>query len=538
MNGQSPLLDTTSAMRQTVMSREVLDSLPNRVDVWGVARVIPSVILSKVDVGGSESFLQSSATVHGSSNENGFLIDGMDVSNLDGNGTVAAMYLDPYAFEETNYQAGGAGSAVAQKGGLLFNMVTRTGTNKFHGGGDVQRREPQHGLRELLSNSAKSQILAAVPPTVLAANPNIVPGADILKIFDTGGWLAGPILQDKLWFSYSFHDQGLNQYLLASYNPDGTQVLDDNKMWTMGSKIAWQVTRTAQLSYFDNLQYKLIGHRNGGGTFAESRARNLNDKYPDVHQLKFTSTLSNRAVVDVSYSRFRADDKFGQEPEVKAGDISRFDAITNSYTVALPTYRDNAMHRDGLYTNMDIVSGRHDVRFGYQYIKGGEKSSAWSTSGMRAQYRSGVPDAVNTYNVPITSTSSRDSCRVRTLGSRHRALHPGQMGRHPQADGERRHPLRDQLRLAARRMPRGEHFRGGNRAGTRLRAIPISKGSCRACRRSTTSRATAGRRSSSRRAATISRSTSASTSASIRWGRRTIRARGRPAPPARPLAAI
>src|SRR5262245_22460681 len=406
VSGQSPLLDTTSAMRQTVLSREVLNALPNRVEVWSVARVIPSVILSKVDVGGSESFLQSAATVYGSRNYNVFLIDGMDVSALDGNGTVAAMYLDPYAFEETNYQAGGAGSAVAQKGGLLFNMVTRTGTNKFHGGGMFNGASHSMGFANY-ATATKAQLLAAVPSTVLAVNPNIVPGADILKIYDTGGWLAGPIKQDKLWFSYSFHDQALDQYLLGNYNPDGTQVLDDNLMWTMASKVAWQMTRTTQVSYFNNLQYKLIGHRNGGGTFAESRARNLNDKYPDVHQLKFTSTLSNRAVIDVSYSRFRADDKFGQEPEVKDGDISRFDAITNSYTVALPTYRDNAMHRDGLYTNMDIVSGGHDIRFGFQYIKGGEKSSAWSTSGMRAQYRSGVPDQVNTYNVPITSTSSR-----------------------------------------------------------------------------------------------------------------------------------
>jgi len=76
-----------------------------------------------------------------------------------------------------------------------------------------------------------------------------------------------------------------------------------------------------QLSYFNNLQYKLIGHRNGGGTFADSRARNLNDKYPDVHQVKFTSPLGSKIVVDASYSRFRADDKFGQEPEVNAGDI-------------------------------------------------------------------------------------------------------------------------------------------------------------------------------------------------------------------------
>src|SRR5215475_3412434 len=406
VSGASPLLDTTTAMRQTVLTRDLLDSLPNRVDVWGAARVIPSVILSKVDVGGSESFLQSSVTVHGSVVENGFLIDGMDVSNLDGNGSQAIMYLDPYVFEETNYQMGSAGTAVSNRGGLLFNVITRTGTNKLRGG--AMFNGANHGMGSAnYSADLRAQLLAAVPAAALAANPNIVPGADILKIYDSGAWIGGPIIKDKMWFSGAWHRQILNQYLLGNYDPNGNQVLDDNLMWTTSAKVAWQVTRNAQLSYFNNLQYKLIGHRNGGGSFAESRARNLNDKYPDVHQVKFTSTLSNRAVIDVSYSRFRADDKFGQEPEVKAGDISRLDAITNAYTVALPTYRDNAMHRDGLYTSMDIVSGSHDVRFGFQYIKGGEKSSAWSTSGMLAVVRNGVPDSVRTYNVPITSTSSR-----------------------------------------------------------------------------------------------------------------------------------
>lgn len=244
--GDSPLLDTTSALRQTVLSREVLNSMPNRIDVWGAARVIPSVILSKVDVGGSESFLQSSATVHGSSNENGFLIDGMDVSALDGNGTVAAMYLDPYSFQETNYQMGGAGTAIAQKGGLLFNMVTRTGTNRFHGGGMLNGAS--HGMGSAnYSPELRAQLLAAVPAAVLAANPNIVPGADILKIYDTGAWLAGPVVRDRMWFSVSIHDQRLDQYLLGNYDPNGKQVLDDNLMWTTSAKVAWQVTRGAQL---------------------------------------------------------------------------------------------------------------------------------------------------------------------------------------------------------------------------------------------------------------------------------------------------
>ena len=406
VTGESPLLDTTSALKQTVLSREVLDSLPNRIDVWSVARVIPSVVLSKVDVGGSESFLQSTATVHGSNDENGFLIDGMDVSNLDGNGTGAVLYLDPYAFQETNYQTSGGGTAISSKDGLLFNMVTRTGTNQLHGG--AMFSGANHGMGSAnYSDAVRTQLLAGIPDLARAANPNIVPGADILKIYDVGAWLAGPIVRDRIWFSFSAHDQRLDQYLLGNYNPDGTQVLDDNLMWTTAAKVAWQVTRTAQLSYFDNLQYKLIGHRNGGGTFAESRARNLNDKYPDVHQVKFTSPIGSRFVVDASWSRFRADDMFGQEPEVKAGDISHFDAVTNAYTVALPTYRDNAMFRDQVLTSIGYFTGRHDIRFGYQFIDGGEKSSNWSTSGMRAVYRNGRPDSVNTYNVPITSTSTR-----------------------------------------------------------------------------------------------------------------------------------
>ena len=219
-------------------------------------------------------------------------------------------------------------------------MVTRTGTNRFHGGGMFNGANHALGFANY-SDDMKTQLLAAVPPAAIAANPSIVPGADILKIFDTGAWVAGPIIRDKLWFSWSIHDQALDQYLVGQYNADGTQVLDDNLMWTTSAKVAWQITRNTQLSYFNNLQYKLIGHRNGGGTvlFSDSIARNLNDKYPDVHQLKFTSALSNRAVVDVSYSRFRADDKFGQEPQVNDGDISRLDSITSSYTVALPTYQ-------------------------------------------------------------------------------------------------------------------------------------------------------------------------------------------------------
>jgi hypothetical protein len=398
VSGQSPLLDTTSALNQTVLTRAQLDALPNRVNVWSIARVIPSVTLDKVDVGGSESFLNSTATVHGTSSENKYMIDGMDVSSTDGNGTIAAFYLDPYTYHEANYQIG-AGNAETQNGGLTFSMITRTGTNQFHGGGMFSGANHAMGFANY-SDELKAQLLAAVPPKALAANPNIVPGADIQDIWDTGFWMTGPILRDRLWFSFSAHDQALDQYVLGSYNADGTQVLDDNRMWTLGTKVAWQMTKNGQLSYFNNLQYKLIGHRAGGGTFADSAARNYNYKYPDVHQVKFTSPVTNRFLVDFSASRFRADDWFGQEPEVAADAISHFDSVTSTYTVALPTYRDNEMYRDVFNASFSYFLSAHNLKFGYQYMKAGEQNSNWSTSGMRAVFRSGVPDSVNTYNTP------------------------------------------------------------------------------------------------------------------------------------------
>ena len=71
VSGEAPLLDTQSALKQTVITQEILESLPNRMDVWSITRVIPSIIVSKVDVGGSESFLQSGVTVRGTYNEGG-----------------------------------------------------------------------------------------------------------------------------------------------------------------------------------------------------------------------------------------------------------------------------------------------------------------------------------------------------------------------------------------------------------------------------------------------------------------------------------
>jgi hypothetical protein len=69
VSGDSPLLDTTSALHQTVMSREILETLPTANDIYSIGRLAPAVIESKIDVGGKQMVAQSTQYVHGSTQD-------------------------------------------------------------------------------------------------------------------------------------------------------------------------------------------------------------------------------------------------------------------------------------------------------------------------------------------------------------------------------------------------------------------------------------------------------------------------------------
>ena len=72
--------------------------------------------------------------------------------------------------------------------------------------------------------------------------------------------------------------------------------------------------------------------------------------------------------VDVVYSRFRADDVFGSQPEVKPGDVATNDTATQALGNALATYNVNRMTRE---TNQEGTSagslGDHDLKLGYEF---------------------------------------------------------------------------------------------------------------------------------------------------------------------------
>src|SRR5581483_7175641 len=99
-----------------------------------------------------------------------------------------------------------------------------------------------------------------------------------------------------------------------------------------------------------------------------------------------------------------------QQPEVQPGDIARFDSITNTYSVAQGAYPGRPVYpRYYLNASVTYSQSSHDLKFGYQYNYQWTWSDSYSTSnypsGLRAVFRNGVPDSVNTYNTPIVTAN-------------------------------------------------------------------------------------------------------------------------------------
>src|SRR4029450_2109006 len=96
VSGEAPLLDTTAVLNQTVMGRDILDTLPGTNDLWGIAKLVPAVTLNQYDVGGTNGFQQSTVTVHGSrsASETAYLIDGMNIGSVGSDGGHVEMSVD------------------------------------------------------------------------------------------------------------------------------------------------------------------------------------------------------------------------------------------------------------------------------------------------------------------------------------------------------------------------------------------------------------------------------------------------------------
>ena len=194
VTGETPVVDTRTARRETVIDDSVVASLPSSRGVGNILSAVPGVITNQFNSGRDPRMTFFSAR-GGNGNEGTVQIDGMNVGAVFNGGGTSEFGYDTAAAQEIQVTIGGA-TGEADRGGPSMNLIPKSGGNRFSGtaffsqAGDwSQGSNIDDGLRAL----------------------NFVDPPVIHKQWDISYAQGGPIMRDRLWFYTTAKTRGVHQ---------------------------------------------------------------------------------------------------------------------------------------------------------------------------------------------------------------------------------------------------------------------------------------------------------------------------------------
>jgi hypothetical protein len=188
-----PLIDTTSTqMGSTIDSRKIVE-LPSRSQVDSLARLTPGTITIQPDVVTRQSASLDESRVQrlrfngNRAQSNSFILNGIDNNELDGRPVISSNNFDTINSLFVSTTRGTGESSLT--GASSLNLITRSGTNEFHG---------------TVFDYHLDRRLGALSPLERRAGLERAPD---FKEMIYGGTFGGPIRRDRLFFFGSFQGE-------------------------------------------------------------------------------------------------------------------------------------------------------------------------------------------------------------------------------------------------------------------------------------------------------------------------------------------
>ena len=186
VSGASPLLEPNTSSLGTVMEQKKVVDLPlNGRNPMGLANLIPTAKgigyfggqvlsswrLAAISIGGGQPLT------------NGFLVDGIANDKMVDSGPMTFLTVD--STQEFKVQTNGMSAEFGRTSGGVISMITKSGTNAFHGSLFEFLRNEKLNANDFFANSAGR----AIAPD---------------KVNQFGGTFAGTLKRDKLFFFYNY----------------------------------------------------------------------------------------------------------------------------------------------------------------------------------------------------------------------------------------------------------------------------------------------------------------------------------------------
>jgi hypothetical protein len=192
----SPIVDAKTSTVDSRLEKELISRLPTSRDAfYDLSLTTPGMY----DHGSSSGWLPSPTAYSSSSNENVFLVNGVNATNPRGASFGPLVHVNYNAVEEVRVVALGSRAEYGSFSGAAIDVLTKSGSNQFHGSAAVYfvpvnwEKSNAPGTSETYGTDWLS-----IDPDVLlySGHPN--------HDNEFNATFGGPVLKDKVWFFGAF----------------------------------------------------------------------------------------------------------------------------------------------------------------------------------------------------------------------------------------------------------------------------------------------------------------------------------------------
>ncbi|OYX54885.1 MAG: TonB-dependent receptor [Brevundimonas subvibrioides] len=336
-------IDVTSATVGTTLTLDVVESLPTGRSYQSYLQLIPGV-----KPGGGNPSSRSGVNYSdvggtiGTSTDNVYYLDGVDVTDP-ATGTFGSNF-NSEIIQEQQVIVGGVPAQYAGGSGLISTVVTKSGSNDWHG-----------SLNYYLQNDG-----------LVANDQHSTSGG--FNTYDSAVTLGGPLLRDRLWFFGSYQKKHREDEVLdPTTGAVRRSVSNDSELYF--GKLTWQVTDDDRLSasFFSDpteisgssnpavLNNRSIAQIQGGDNYRFDYTRTWND-------LLFNAYYFNH---EGEVSQLSADQSVRDNVTFRGGSSTLVQRSLGGAGTNSETHRDRAEFGVNLEYFLDTSWGTHTFKAGY-----------------------------------------------------------------------------------------------------------------------------------------------------------------------------
>lgn len=348
VTAEAPLVDVTKTTTGVNITAKQFEALPTARSFQQLTAIAPGVSMDMAD--SRSNALENSPTVGAASApENNYIIDGLSTTDIQygTSGTNLTMNF----VEEVQVMTGGYPAEYGRSTGGVFNVITKSGGNEFHG--DV------FGYYQNSSWSSNQMRFREKPITRFS---NSIDNKDI------GLSLGGPIMKDKLWF-FGAYDPTRRTTHYGEVTGGDNPVADKTREFDRQTDFY-----AAKLTYAVNPSHNLVVT-----AFGDPQTREGHVSKPEVdegvqqsidegttnYNFRYTGILSTAFLIEGNIGQANQDVTTQPFGSIAASVPRQVDETRGQYWYGgAQRLGDQKAKRDGIALKLTNYLGTHELRYG------------------------------------------------------------------------------------------------------------------------------------------------------------------------------